>query len=53
MSERTIGAAITGAREYLREHSDEARYTDSAATASIDHGLRCTVNGPRRFVACQ
>jgi len=30
---------IAGAREYRREHPDEARYTDSAATASIDRGL--------------
>jgi hypothetical protein len=26
MSQRTIGAAIAGAREHLREHPDEARY---------------------------
>lgn len=46
MAERTIGATIAGARQYLREHPDEARSTDSAATAAIDHGLRCEVKGP-------
>lgn len=47
MSKQEIGAAILRAREYLREHPDEARSTDSAATATIDEGLRCQVAGPK------
>jgi uncharacterized OsmC-like protein len=42
--------AIRGAMEragaYLREHRDEARYTDSLATARLDSGLRIVVVGP-------
>jgi uncharacterized OsmC-like protein len=41
-----IGDAIRGARAYLTDHPDEARYTDSAATARLDSGLRVTVEGP-------
>lgn len=41
-----IGDAIRGAREYLTAHPDEAAYTDSAATARLDDGLRVTVQGP-------
>jgi uncharacterized OsmC-like protein len=47
MSERTIGEAIAGARDYLRGHPDEGRSRDPAATATIDSGLRCQVTGPR------
>jgi uncharacterized OsmC-like protein len=47
MSEEKIGAAIVRARDYLHEHPNEARYTDSAATATIDEGLRCQVVGPK------
>ena len=41
-----IRSAIEGARAYLSEHPDEARYTDSAATALIEGGLRIRVTGP-------
>jgi uncharacterized OsmC-like protein len=41
-----IRDAIEGAIAYLRAHPDEARYTDSAATARIASGLRVLVTGP-------
>jgi len=41
-----ISEAIHQAQAYLRDHPDEARYTDSAATAVIVDGLHCTVTGP-------
>ncbi len=40
-----IGDAIRGARAYLTEHPDEARYTDSQATARLESGLRVSVTG--------
>ena len=40
-----IRAAIESAVQYLTEHPDEARYTDSAAVASIEHGLVVRVRG--------
>lgn len=47
MSERErIGAAIARATEYLTEHPEEARYTDSEAVAELDGGLRVTVRDP-------
>lgn len=42
-----IGQAIGIARGYLAEHPEEAAYTDSAATAVIEDGLCCRVEGPR------
>ena len=42
----TIRTAIEGARAYLTEHPDEARYTDSLATARVEDGLRIRVDGP-------
>jgi uncharacterized OsmC-like protein len=42
----TIRTAIENAVRYLTEHPDEARYTDSAATAAIEDGLRVRVSGP-------
>lgn len=45
MSTDEIGAAIGRAIEYLSDHTDEARYTDSEATAVVD-GLRSRVEGP-------
>jgi uncharacterized OsmC-like protein len=42
----SIRSAIEGASAYLAEHPDEARYTDSAATARIESGLRIRVSGP-------
>jgi uncharacterized OsmC-like protein len=44
---RDIHDAIEEAVRYLSEHSEEARYTDSAATAVLEEGLRCRVTGPR------
>ncbi len=41
----SIGESIANAVEYLAEHPEEARYEDSAATATIE-GLRSTVVGP-------
>jgi uncharacterized OsmC-like protein len=41
-----IGDAIRGARDYLTAHPDEAAYSDSAATARLEGGLRVSVTGP-------
>ncbi len=41
-----IRAAIEGASAYLTEHPDEARYTDSLATARVVDGLHVRVDGP-------
>lgn len=41
-----IRAAIEGASDYLRQHPDDARYTDSIATARLDSGLRVVAAGP-------
>lgn len=41
-----IRTAIEGASAYLIEHPDEARYTDSLATARVESGLRVRVDGP-------
>lgn len=40
-----IGDALRGARGYLTQHPDEARYRDSPATARIDAGLGVIVEG--------
>lgn len=50
MSGKIIGEAIAQARDYVREHPKEARYTDSSATATIENGLRCRVVGPKGAV---
>ena len=41
-----IRAALEGAGAYLTEHPDEARYTDSLATARLAEGLHVRVEGP-------
>lgn len=41
-----IRAAIDAAGAYLANHPDEARYTDSPATARVEEGLRVRVVGP-------
>jgi uncharacterized OsmC-like protein len=46
MPARSIGDAIRRAREYLALRPAEARYTDIAAVARIESGLRCRVEGP-------
>jgi uncharacterized OsmC-like protein len=43
-----IKGAIESAVLYLTDHPDEAHYTDSAATAILEDGLRCRVEGPDR-----
>jgi uncharacterized OsmC-like protein len=42
-----IGTAIQTASAYLTEHPDEARYTDSTATATVVDGLVVRVTGPK------
>ena len=42
----SIRSAIEEASGWVRQHPDEARYTDSPATARIDSGLRVMVSGP-------
>lgn len=46
MSSETIRTALQGAIAYLTEHPEEAKATDSVATATIEEGLRCRVQGP-------
>jgi uncharacterized OsmC-like protein len=46
MSGENIRSAIEAATVYLSEHPDEARYTDSAATATLTGGLGVRVEGP-------
>jgi uncharacterized OsmC-like protein len=41
-----IGRSIEIARNYLAEHPEAARYTDSAASAVVEDGLRCRVESP-------
>jgi uncharacterized OsmC-like protein len=43
---KAIKDSISDARDYLRKRPDEARYTDTAATATVAEGLRCRVVGP-------
>jgi len=42
----SIGDAIRDATAYLTEHPDEARYSDSPATARVESGLRVVTTGP-------
>ena len=46
MGSEHIHSAIEAAKNYLTEHPDEARYTDSAATATLVDGLQIRVEGP-------
>jgi uncharacterized OsmC-like protein len=41
-----IRDALEGATTFLREHPDEARYTDTIARAKVESGLRVVVEGP-------
>jgi uncharacterized OsmC-like protein len=41
-----IRTAIEAASAYLTDHPDEARYTDSVATAVVGDRLRVSVDGP-------
>lgn len=42
----SIRAAMEAAAAYLGDHPDEARYTDSVATARVEGGLNVVVEGP-------
>ncbi len=46
MADEAIRTAIQAATEYLSQHAEEARSTDSAATATIVDGLVVKVSGP-------
>jgi uncharacterized OsmC-like protein len=46
MGMAAIQAAIRAASDYLRQHPEEARSTDSAATATLIDGLVVRVTGP-------
>lgn len=43
---KEIRAAIEAAASWVREHPDEAHYTDTLATARLEDGLRVAVTGP-------
>jgi uncharacterized OsmC-like protein len=42
----STGEAIRNATAYLTAHPDEARYTDSAAVATLEDGLKVNVKAP-------
>lgn len=42
----SIADAVASASAYLTEHPEEARYRDSQATATLQHGLVTSVTGP-------
>jgi uncharacterized OsmC-like protein len=46
MSVAHIRQCIEGVITYLAEHPAECRYTDKAATAVVEEGLRCRADGP-------
>lgn len=46
MASDAIGTAIRAASEYLAQHPEQARSTDSAATATLVDGLIVRVTGP-------
>ena len=46
MSTESIRTAIQGAIDYLTEHPDDGRATDTFATATMEDGLQCVVRGP-------
>lgn len=46
MSITHIQQSIENVINYLAEHPEECRYTDSAATAVVEEGLRCRAEGP-------
>jgi uncharacterized OsmC-like protein len=45
MSTESIRTAIQGAIKYLTDHPEDARATDSYATATLEEGLRCKIQG--------
>ena len=46
MPNTKIRDAVAQATAYLTAHPDEARYTDSPATAVLESGLAVTIQGP-------
>lgn len=46
MSVTHIQQSIEGVIKFLSDHPDECRYTDKAATAIVEEGLRCRAEGP-------
>ena len=46
MTNEDIRTALQNAVAYLSGKPEEARYTDSVATAVIENGLQCRVRGP-------
>ena len=46
MNDAVIRQKLEAAGAYLTEHPEEARYTDSLATARVVEGLRVVVEGP-------
>jgi uncharacterized OsmC-like protein len=50
MTAEDIRAKLEAAGAYLTEHPDEARYTDSVATARVVEGLRVRAEGPGGMV---
>ena len=42
----SIADAVASASTYLTTHPEEARYRDSQATATLEHGLVASVTGP-------
>jgi uncharacterized OsmC-like protein len=48
----SIRTAIEKTSDYLREHPDEGKGTDAAATAVHEEGLRFRVDGPKGAVTC-
>src|SRR5258708_16682814 len=46
MSVTHIQQSIENVSTYLGEQPEECRYTDSAATAVVEDGLRCRAEGP-------
>lgn len=50
MSTSHIQQSIEAVIQYLSAHPDECRYTDKAATAVVEEGLRCRADGPNGAV---
>jgi uncharacterized OsmC-like protein len=46
MSVTHIQESIERVIEFLSEHPEKSRYTDKAATAVVEDGLRCRAEGP-------
>jgi uncharacterized OsmC-like protein len=51
MSIEQIRQSISRAIEHLSTHPEDARYVDAPATAVIEAGLRCRVEGPKGRLA--